>query len=716
MEKGLGTSVISTILVFMLLSGAFIVMATDTVSADQSGDYTYSQSGGLATITGYTGAGGAITIPATLDTYPVVYIGDEAFMMNTNLTSVTIPNSVTKIGQYAFADTIHMTSVTIGSSVSNIGNEAFYSAVALASVTIPSSVTIIGNYVFVYCNNLTAINVAVANPNYASVDGVLYNKAVTTLIQCPCAKAGDLTVPGSVTYIGSNAFLTCRALTSVAIPNSVTNIANNAFSSCTALTAINVAAGNPNYASVDGVLYNKALTTLLKYPGGKTGAFTVPDGVTSVDTYAFSTSIHLTSVTISNSVVTIGTYAFSYCVNLTSVIIGSGVTSMDVGAFQYCSALTSMTIPAGVTTISDTAFILCTALTAFNVAVANPNYASVDGVLYDKALTTLIQYPEGKVGAFTIPNGVMVIGNYAFSSCSHLTSVVIGDDVTTINMHVFAECINLTSVVIGESVTSIGTYAFLDCYKLTSLTIGNNVTTLLNYAFCFCTSLSSIKLPDSITTIGPGAFWGCAALTSIAIPNGVTTIGNNAFAECINLTSIMFIGLGAPTTVGVDWIIDTDPGIQGHAYAASNFPAPGNDFHGLVMGTVLSILPSAPTGLTATLNNTQVVLTWNAPTLDGGVPINDYHLYRSTSLNGTYELIAAPAGLNYIDEDVADGQTYWYKVSALNANGEGTKSAVISIDVPGSSASDSTMLLIVAVIAIVAVLGVVAFLFLHRRK
>jgi hypothetical protein len=296
--------------------------------------------------------------------------------------------------------------------------------------------------------------------------------------------------------------------------------------------------------------------------------------------------------------------------------------------------------------------------------------------------------------------------------------VIISDSVVTIKVQAFSSCTNLTSVVIGNGVISIGSYAFVNCAKLASVTIGNNVTTLLDYAFCDCFSLASITLPDSVTIIRNGTFYACTALTSIIIPNGVTTIGSFAFAECANLTSIIFLGLGAPTTVGVDWTLHTAAEIQGHAYAASNFPSPGNEFYGLTMGTVIPIVPCAPTGLTATLVSAQVVLTWNVPSLDGGSAITGYNLYRSTSLNGTYELIASPTGSNYTDTNVSDGQTYWYKVGASNANGEGAQSAAVSVDVPqpGSSASDSTILMVVAAIAIVAVLGVAAFLFMRRKK
>jgi hypothetical protein len=285
-------------------------------------DYTYTISGGVATITGYTGTGGDITIPSTLGGYPTVHIGDSAFY-NVNghlitsviipnsvttignssfayctlLTSVTIPSSVTTIGHHAFYYCSHLTSVTIPNSVTTIGDLAFSYCISFTSVTIPSSVTTIGFDAFIHCPALTVINVNTSNVNYASVDGVLYDKTITTLINCPDGKAGTVSVPESVTLIKIDAFFYCSSL-----------------------TMINVNASNVNYASVDGVLYDKTITTLIQCPGGKVGTFTVPSNVTII-----------------------GGYAFFYCSLLTSVTIPSSITTIENNAFYYCSSLTSIT-------------------------------------------------------------------------------------------------------------------------------------------------------------------------------------------------------------------------------------------------------------------------------------------------------------------------------------------------------------------------------------
>ena len=261
----------------------------------------------------------------------VTSIGESAFMGCKSLTSVTIPNSVTSIGGWAFYWCHSLTSVTIPNSVTSIGKYAFYGCSSLASITIPNSVTSIGDEAFYDCSSLTAINVDSNNPNYCSVDGVLFNKDQTTLIQYPKGNTrSEYTIPNSVTSIGNAAFRGCSSLTSVTIPNSVTSIGSEVFYGCSSLTSINVDSNNPNYSSVDGVLFNEDQTTLVAYPGGKQGAYTIPNSVTSIGDYAFFNCYKLTSVTIGNSVTSIGDEAFRICFSLTSVTF-EGLTPPIIG-------------------------------------------------------------------------------------------------------------------------------------------------------------------------------------------------------------------------------------------------------------------------------------------------------------------------------------------------------------------------------------------------
>lgn len=226
--------------------------------------------------------------------------------------------------------------------------------------------------------------------------------------------------------------------------------------------------------------------------------------VTSIGELAFQQCSGITSINIPNSVTSIQQGAFSNCSGLSSITIPSSVTSIENTAFWGCSGLTSINIPSSVTSIGVNVFYGCIGLTGITVDSSNTSYCSESGVLFNKDKTTLIYYPLGKTGSYTIPDGVTAIGDYAFYYCS-----------------------GLTSVTIPSSVTSIGENAFQHCTGLTSITIPNGVISIGNFAFGSCTGLKSITIPSSVTSIGESAFQFCSKLTIIYIPNGIS-IGSDA--------------------------------------------------------------------------------------------------------------------------------------------------------------------------------------------
>ena len=290
-----------------------------TLPAAVQAQYNYLTNNGAITITRYDCSSGAVGIPSTMNGLPVTRIGDGAFSGCTSLTSVTIGNGVTSIGGSAFSGCTSLTGVMIGNSVRSIGDSAFFGCTSLTSVTIGNGVTSIGDSAFSGCTGLNAITVEARNAVYSSVDGVLFNRSQTTLIQYPRGKAGSFT-----------------------IPNSVTSISDGAFYGCTGLSALTVEALNSFYSSLDGVLFNRSQTTLIQYPGGKAGSYTIPNSVTTIGYYAFSGCTGLTSVTIPNSVTSIGVAAFFGCTSLTSVTISHSVIGIGGSAFSGCTGLTAV--------------------------------------------------------------------------------------------------------------------------------------------------------------------------------------------------------------------------------------------------------------------------------------------------------------------------------------------------------------------------------------
>lgn len=313
--------------IFPILLGLLFLAASSAGHAQTYEDFDYSiNEDGTATITGYTGPGGAVFIPPSIGSLQVSSIGFLAFGFCTNLTSVSIPGNVTDIWEDAFVGCTDLTNVTIANGVIGIGYSAFNGCTSLTSVSIPASVTDIEECAFARCTSLTSITADEQNSFYSSVNGVLFDKTQTSLVEYPAGIGGNYTIPGSVTDIGEGAFVGCTGLTNITIPNSVIIIGDGAFS-------------------------GSGLTSV-----------TIPNSVIGIADSAFSQCTSLTSVMIPASILGWGGEEFAECTSLTNVTFANGLASIGERSFGGCTGLTSITMPASITSIGGEAFDFCTSL------------------------------------------------------------------------------------------------------------------------------------------------------------------------------------------------------------------------------------------------------------------------------------------------------------------------------------------------------------------
>ena len=406
-----------------------------------------------------------------------------------------------------------------GKTITGIRNRS------VTRITIPDSVTAIGSWALSGCTSLQSIDI----PNsVTSIDSWAFRG---------CTSLKSIDIPNSVTSIGVNAFEGCTSLKSIDIPNSVTSIGHGAFRGCTSLQSIDIpnsvtSIGDSAFEGTkwfdsqpDGIIYIG--NVLYKYKGTlKEKSLFIRKGTISISPRAFEGCTSLQSIDIPNSVTTIGGNAFEGCTSLQSIDIPNSVTSIGESAFKGCTSLQSIDIPYSVTNIGGFAFYHCTSL------------QSID-----------------------IPNSVTNIGGFAFSGCTSLQNIDIPNSVTSIGggalegtkwfdsqpdgiiyignvLYKYKGTLKEKSVSIRKGTISISPRAFEGCTSLQSIDIPNSVTTIGGNAFEGCTSLQSIDIPNSVTSIGAYAFDGCTSLQSIDIPNSVTSIGAYAFGGCTSLQSI----------------------------------------------------------------------------------------------------------------------------------------------------------------------------------
>lgn len=447
------------------------------------------------------------------------------------ITTLVIPNTVTKIGKNAFKES-GLTQITLPESLTTIEASAFYKT-KLETITIPKNVTKIPTDCFYQCENLTR---AMFPNTLTTIDARAFRG---------CSNLTNIDIPTSLETIGVGAFGDCKNLkltNQFRFPDSMKEIGEAAFENCTQL-GINqlIFPGKMENVNIGG-FKNCDVTHVIVEEGAKKvslpsnkyiKSITLPKTVCEL--VGFLDAVELESFVIDEDapLTEIGVLTFFRSTKLKSFICPKSVTKIGGMAFSECTALETVKLPEGITSIGDRAFEYCSSLVNLN-----------------------------------IPKGVKTIGTKAFLSCSSWTGEVDLPQITVLPQQVFHHCRNLKRLTFATGITSIGEEALANCGGLGALTFDEGLTSIgqkafywssitelhlpeslksLSYWMCYnCENLQKVTLPNSLTEIAEGAFKSCKQLTEINIPTALTTIRETAFDGCampkeLNLSNVTTI-------------------------------------------------------------------------------------------------------------------------------------------------------------------------------
>lgn len=485
-------------IVFFL--GTMGLLGLFSIASAQTGDQYYFVSGGLTykilsaddhTVEVAGGEScdtyrGNLNIPATVmyngETYDVVSLGEMAFY-GASLSGLTIPASVTQIKEACFRGASGLTTINVSASVTNI--EMW----ALAA------------------KGLNSINVDENNPNYISINGILFSKDTSTLVECPRGKSGTITLPQNTRHIAPCAFCDCKSITGVSlpdglssidfwaftgsdrlnnivIPSSVSYLGDNLFAGCSALTNLTIAEGNTRYYMDENAIYSVGGDTLVSCHKSADTVI-LPSTLRVVSGFMFNSNVKY--IYVPDEVTTITSNAFSYS-SLECIVLPSYLERMDDYAFDYCTSLASVSMPLTLDTMGRACFELCTNLSSIS-----------------------------------IPNGLRTVPREAFMYCTALSHITWGDDVETIDSYAFGNCA-MSSLQLPPSLKVVRYEAFWKGRKLKKVSFSAPLDTIEFGAFeehAIRTLLLKNTLPPATTSEGDydGCLYG-TTVDTIVIPCG----------------------------------------------------------------------------------------------------------------------------------------------------------------------------------------------------
>lgn len=537
-----------------------------------------SMSGGSSQVFGHYS--GDIVIPASFVTgnitYNVVEIGNYAFKDCINLTSVTLPNTITKIGIRAFHFAYNLSSITIPNSVQTIEWEAFRDCKSLTGIVIPDNVQTIASKTFYNCEKLSDVTIGnsvasiaddafancpkITNITWNAVDcesriifsaprmvkSFTFGPAVTFIPDSCCQNLVNLaTVRLNCTmlgYIGEKLFQN-TAITSIVIPNSVSNIKKYAFAGCVNLTQVTLPSSIIKIS--EGVFSGSGIASAI-----------IPERITSVEPYAYANCPNLQIVEIPKNLTTIN-HVFDGCNNIKQVrwnaidcrdanfgnsvekfTFGESVKVIPWNLCQNMTKLTSIVIPNSVEQIYTSAFDGCSSVTSLQIG---SNVRKIGNYAFQGT----------KISNLVIPDMVDTIGSYAFANSSLLSSVVVGKNVKFIDGFAFGNCTNLKTIFNYSNLNFAPTSPSQGAIAQYATEIYNQMEKIGDFLFAHTTSYklvaytgndSEITLPASFRgqeyTIAKGVFTNNQNLTSVTIPNGLTYLSDSVFAGCSNLATV----------------------------------------------------------------------------------------------------------------------------------------------------------------------------------
>ncbi len=542
------------------------------------------------TLTAYHGIGGDVRVPDRIGERWVTGIGDFAFFEMDGLVSIAIPDSVKWIGADAFMFCHGLESAMLGTNVAQIGAGAFYECTSLLAIHIPAATTHIGADAFVRCTRLAGITVSSANPAYRDVDGVLYAKDLSTLIQFPGGKTGDLHVAEGATHVRDRALSDCGGLRNVAFGTGVTHIGADTFRSTRKLEGAYFAGDAPAHGAgvfddVDKVVVYRAAersgwgdnfagrpTDLWPSAGdfgyvqdaAETNTLTVTGylgddeepfvpaffaeepgrSITRIGTRAFSMNTNLTGVGLSCALREIGMEAFEGCSWLADMAIPDSVTHLGARALRACVALTNVIAGAGLVQAGDGAFADCPELAGIHFRGDAPDAGA--GLFDGSSKVTAYHWPPRAGWEATYGGRPTAIwyspGDFACTTNGHDTNTV-----TIHGYHGPDSIVPIPEQIQGRLVTDIGYRAMYGQRDVAWASIPATVTNIEDEAFLYSHALAHIRMTDGVRRIGDRAF-AQTRMDEIILPASVVELGTGVF-EFSSLTGIYAAG-SAPMAAG----------------------------------------------------------------------------------------------------------------------------------------------------------------------